>query len=435
MTSLPGTMTEGNSKQEFELAMPVAPAEPAPTIIDDSVEPPYGWVVCVAMHLINGFTWGIIASYGVYLSYYISHETFAGASDLDFTFVGGTNFATAMLCGPFVNLCVRKLGTHIPMFCGCFMFSGGFVAASFATEFWHLVLTQGVMVGVGTGLIWLPATPILPQWFNKNRSLAQGIAAAGSGVGGIMFSASTTPMIEHLSLSWSLRITGFVAFGVLFIATLLIRDRNTTIRPRFKALDTALLKRYRVWLLIGYSFFAVLGYISCLYSLSAFAISIGLTQHEGGIVITILNVGTAIGRPFVGVLSDHFGRMTVACILTASNTALAYAIWIPTESYGLLIFLSLILGATSGVYWGTIAPLCAEVVDLKELPSTLSLMWLTISMPALFSEAITLEIRLPNSDRPYIWPQIYTGLTFLIGSLFMLELRRQKWAFRRERHR
>jgi hypothetical protein len=26
-------------------------------------------------------------------------------------------------------------------------FSGGFIAASFATEFWHLVLTQGILVG------------------------------------------------------------------------------------------------------------------------------------------------------------------------------------------------------------------------------------------------------------------------------------------------
>jgi hypothetical protein len=70
------------------------------------------------------------------------------------------------------------------------------------------------------------------------------------------------------------------------------------------------------------------------------------------------------------------------------------------------------------------------------------------------SEAIALEIRRPHSDRydrasppiilvpgqltsnrPYLWPQIYTGLTFLISSLFMLELRRQKWGFRKEKHR
>ncbi|OAP57795.1 hypothetical protein AYL99_08533 [Fonsecaea erecta] len=420
--------------EEVPIEVPIQPGEPV-AAFDASVEPPYGWVVCIAMHLINGFTWGIIASYGVYLSYYIDNSIFPGASDLDYTFIGGVNFACAMLCGPIVNLFVRRLGTHIPMYCGCVMFAGGFIAASFATEFWHLILTQGILVGLGTGFSWLPATPILPQWFNRNRSLAQGIAAAGSGVGGVIFSAATTPMIQNLSLAWSLRITGILSFVVLFTACSLIRDRNQTIRPSFKAIDTNLLKKYRVWLLILYTFFSILGYIVTICSLGAFATSLGLTQDQGGIVITVMNVGTAFGRPFVGVLSDRFGRMTVAGILTASNTVLAYAIWIPTNSYGLLLFFALVVGATSGVYWGTIAPLCAEVVELKELPSALSLMWVTVSMPALFSEAIALEIRRPRSSRPYLWPQIYAGLVFLVSGLFIFELRRQKWGFRRERHR
>ncbi len=120
---------------------------------------------------------------------------------------------------------------------------------------------------LGTGFAWLPATPVLPQWFNKNRSLAQGIAAAGSGAGGIIFSAATSPMIQNISLAWSLRLTGIIAFVVLCTATTLIRDRNKTIKPRFKALDTDLLKRYHVWLLVAYSFFSILGYIVTIYSL------------------------------------------------------------------------------------------------------------------------------------------------------------------------
>ena len=83
----------------------------------------------------------------MYLSYYIDNDVFSGASDLDYTFIGGVNFACAMLSGPIVNLCIRKTGTHFPMYCGCIMFAGGFVAASFATEFWHLILTQGILVG------------------------------------------------------------------------------------------------------------------------------------------------------------------------------------------------------------------------------------------------------------------------------------------------
>jgi len=340
-----------------------------------------------------------LESYGVYLSYYISHETFHGATDLDFTFVGGVNFAAAMLCSPLVNLVTRKMGTNKPMYFGCFLFAAGFVAASFATEFWHLILSQGILVGLGLGFVWLPAAPVLAQWFLRRRSLAQGIASAGSGIGGMTFSLATTPMIQNISLAWSLRIVGIITFVVLLTASILIRDRNATIRPEIRPFDIEILGRYRVLLLVGFTFFSILGYITMLYSLSAFALAIGLSQSQGGIVVAILNLGAAVGRPFVGVLSDQFGRMTVACALTASNVVLCFAIWIPDTSYGLLIFFALLVGATSGIYWGVsrmsltvtiftdslqvIAPLCAEVVDLKELPSTLSLMWLTVSMPAL----------------------------------------------------
>ena len=53
-----------------------------------------------SMTMINGGVWGLLASYGVYLSYYLSHDTFKGTSDLAYAFIGGTNFAAAMLVAP-----------------------------------------------------------------------------------------------------------------------------------------------------------------------------------------------------------------------------------------------------------------------------------------------------------------------------------------------
>jgi MFS family permease len=89
---------------------------------------------------------------------------------------------------------------------GVCMMSAGFVAASFAKQTWQLYLTQGVMVGLGMGAIFIPAIAVLPQWFLKRRSLAQGLASSGSGFGGLAFSLGTNAMIEQISLAWALRI-------------------------------------------------------------------------------------------------------------------------------------------------------------------------------------------------------------------------------------
>ena len=49
--------------------------------------------------------------------------------------------------------------------------AGGLAAASFARTTWHLYLTQGALVGLGTGLVYVPSMAILSQWFLKRRSL------------------------------------------------------------------------------------------------------------------------------------------------------------------------------------------------------------------------------------------------------------------------
>ena len=98
---------------------------------------------------------------------------------------------------------------------------------------------------------------------------------------------------------------------------------------------------------------------------------------------------------------------------------------------------SIVVGATAGIYWATIAPLVGEVVDLKLLPSALGLMWLVVALPSLFSEAIALEIRKPAGESyQFLYTQIYSGLVFLISAGFLFELRRLKWGLKaREKHR
>ena len=76
----------------------------------------------------------------------------------------------------------------------------GLVTASFATHVIHLVLTQGLLYGVGGALIYNPFIFYLDEWFVKRKGLAYGIFWAGTGV----FS-SVMPFIMH----WALNRYGF----------------------------------------------------------------------------------------------------------------------------------------------------------------------------------------------------------------------------------
>lgn len=203
---------EKSSVGQQENQTSLTPDHASPADITEPTEPPpeggYGWVVCFALGWMNGFTWGVAASYGVFLSYYLSNDYFPGATALDYAFIGGLEFGACMLISPACTILTREFGRRVVMSAGVLMMSGGYIAASFAREIWQLYLSQGVLVGLGMGAIFIPAIAVLPQWFLKRRSLAQGLASSGSGFGGLAFSLGTSAMIEQISLAWALRIVG-----------------------------------------------------------------------------------------------------------------------------------------------------------------------------------------------------------------------------------
>ena len=324
-----------------------------------------------------------------------------------------------MIVAPLVTVLTRRTGLRIPMASGAIMLGGAFIAASYASRIWHLYLTQGVLVGFGIGFLYVPSLPVLSQWFSTRRSLANGISSAGSGIGGLIFSFAIGAMIDNLSLAWSLRIIGIITLFMNGLATAFIRDRNAAIQPKQRPFDRELLLRGEVMLLLAWAFVSMLGYITLLYSLPDFILSIGLSRNRATQISAILNVGTAVGRPWIGVASDRLGRFEVASGLTLLCGLCCFAIWIPATSFGVTVLFALISGAILGVFWTTIGPLCVEVGGLQHLPSLLALSWLSIVLPTTFSEVISLYLRRPGHDRPYLYTQIFSGLCYGIASVFL----------------
>ena len=237
------------------------------------------------------------------------------------------------------------------MIAGIVFQSGGFIAASFATRIWQLHISQGILIGCGIGFLYIPSLPILSQWFVRRRSLANGVSAAGSGVGGAAFAWGTEAIIQRFGISWALRITGLIALVANLAATTTLRDRNHIIRPSQLGFDTTLLQRYDVILLLAWAFISMLGYVVLLFSLSDFALSIGLTRAQATDLIGLLNVGTAVGRPAIGILSDKWSRIDTAGILTLLCGLSCFTFWLPATSFGLTAFFAIFCGAIVGVFW------------------------------------------------------------------------------------
>jgi MFS family permease len=61
---------------------------------------------------------------------------------------------------------------------GVILMSVGFVLASFSHELWQLLLTQGLMVGLGMSLLYFPLLAPAPEYFTNHRATAMGFVSA-----------------------------------------------------------------------------------------------------------------------------------------------------------------------------------------------------------------------------------------------------------------
>lgn len=53
------------------------------------------------------------------------------------------------------------------------------------SQYWQLMLSKGIVVGLGSRCLFLPSIAVLPQYFEKRRALATRIGSSGSAVGEI----------------------------------------------------------------------------------------------------------------------------------------------------------------------------------------------------------------------------------------------------------
>lgn len=66
---------------------------------------------------------------------------------------------------------------------GSFMLVFGMFMTSLGTQYWHQILSQGLVMGLGLGCLFMSATAIVASYFTKRRGLAMGIASSGSTIG------------------------------------------------------------------------------------------------------------------------------------------------------------------------------------------------------------------------------------------------------------
>ena len=306
-----------------------------------------GWLVmsaAVGINLILGslYAWGVIAKVladpkGAW------HWTKTDAS-LPFT-VSTAAFAVTMI---FAGRAQDKLGPRGVAMLGGVMFGLGLFASAFAATPLVMMLTYGLVGGIGIGLCYSATTPPAIKWFPPGKKgVITGVVVSGVGLAAVYVSPLTQFLLEHVGVQHTFMILGVGAIVLILLFTQLLSNppagyvaaapaapgpaaagAPAPVRPaavpRVELDWHEMLRRrrfYMLWVMF------VLAASAGLMIIAHVAI---IAKEQAGwkwgfVPVATLAVFNTLGRVVSGFFSDRFGRprtLVLAFILQALNMCL-----------------------------------------------------------------------------------------------------------------
>lgn len=331
----------------------------------------YGWTVIAAcsflLFWINGYTtaWGVLQTA-------ILKSATLHTDVQTVTFVGSLYMACMVSFSIASIRVIRSLGVQYTVLAAAIVFGLGLVATSFTLHnLGGLFCVAGVLVGVGTALLYTATNSLPLQWFSAKLGLANGLVKAGGGVGATVLPLAAQALIDRFGLEWTFRI-----FGILIIVTgipcaLVIRERSAT--NGLSRFDWSLLRNGSFLTLAMAGAIGVFALFVPPFFLPLFASSIGLSPSMGAALVGGFGAATAVGRILGGWTCDKIGAFNTMIITCLVNSVSMLAIWPVSTSLPPLFIFALVNGCANGSFFVGL-PTAVAVVAPQFAAASIALM-------------------------------------------------------------
>ncbi|KAM0793826.1 major facilitator superfamily domain-containing protein [Usnea florida] len=403
-----------------------------PRISVDLGPPPDGglmaWTQVLMGHLIIFNTWGYINSFGLFQVY---HVDTLGRTPSDISWVGSIQIFLLFFVGTFSGRATDYGLFRLTLLTGSILQSVGVFMTSFSTKYWQFFLAQGICTGLGNGLIFCPALSLLSTYFSTKRSLAIGIAGAGTATGGTVFPVIVQQLLPKIGFPWTVRVVGFVMFTIQCVTL-------TFAKPRLPPCKTGPMAEWRAFKELPYALFAIAMFLSfwgtyfAFYYVSSFGRDIlGIRPSEAIDHLLILNGVGVFGRLIPAYLADrYFGPLNTMIPITFVSCLLLYW-WAAVRSKGGLVGFAVIYGLfASGIQSLFPATLASLTSDLKKTGVRMGMVFSVVSFACLTGPPLA-GILIQKRHGSYLYAQIFAGSVMLGGCVTLLACRVSKTGWSR----
>ncbi len=345
----------------------------------------YGWIIVVVTFVTMAIGVNARTAFSLFFPPIIDEFGWergvtAGAFSFGFLVSGAVS--------PLIGRLMDRAGPRAVMELGVALMAGGLLLAPLTTQPWHLYLTIGCMVGAGSVCLGYSGQSLfLPNWFNRRRGLAMGLAFAGVGIGSMTLLPWVQHMIEQTGWRTACTAMGILILVVLAPINLLLRKRpediglqpdgdaapspttkpvSYVVDPDWAGIDWTLSRAIRTarfwWLASGYFGGLYIWYAVQVHQ-TKYLLDIGFGPSVAVWALGVVSLLGIPGQIVLGHVSDRVGRewiWTASCM----GFAICFAALIALAQFPTLWLVYVMVLAQGALGYGLTSIMGAVVLEI-----------------------------------------------------------------------
>ncbi|KAF5357445.1 hypothetical protein D9757_011593 [Collybiopsis confluens] len=345
-----------------------------PSEVPQVLEVPDGgrdaWLTVIGAWFVLFGAFGYLYAFGVYQDFY-TRVYLTNHTPSSIAWIGSFQLMMPFALGIVSGKLFDEGYFHIVQIIGGVLFTFSLFMLSLAKpdQYYQIFLSQGLGMGIGLGLIFVPSVGIMVHHFKRRKGLASGIALSGSSVGSVIFPIMLNHLIPSVGFAQAVRATAYLVLGTITVGNCLMRTRLPPRRKRIPRSPPPDIKSFLkdppyMWAVLG-ALIASLGFyfpavfystlsrreFGLLFSSIVLFSEMNMFTKKGfcDSQLAIMNGASAVGRVLGNYLSDLYGPFNVQFPCTVAIGALIWAMLGVNDS-GSLIAVSVLYGIFSGAY-------------------------------------------------------------------------------------
>ncbi|KAK6396446.1 hypothetical protein LTR65_009530 [Meristemomyces frigidus] len=420
------------------------------------------WLLASTAALIVFNCWGMANAFGLFQAYY-ERDYLLGTSPSAIAWIGSTQLALVFGLGVPVGRLVDKGYFRLMFHSGSVIMVLGIFCTAWCHDLWSLWLVQGLLTGVGMGMVFCSGIVALMTWFDERKiGIALGLGAAGSCVGGIVYVLLARHFLITNGFPTTMRILGAVTAATMIPPNIVFRIRGQKhIDVGFGRRGSKVISRSGLsWqtmkddvsasylLAAGGMFFAFLGlYFGFVYMISFASIVLKLSDTASTNLLIFMLAANLPGRFVPALISDRCIGPLNTIIPSIFLSAAVIGLWIASGDHnrGALTVIACFYGFVSAgiqvLYAPAVYTFCLEPVATTEMCPTKDATQLAmdrmgvkaggiftcVGLACLIGTPIGGALISYRTDRgmaqPYLGAQIFAACSLLLGGCLLLASR------------